>query len=927
MPQGQGQGAARGGYRLPCLKGKGPVISTEGGGEERNAEERSPRMVGAPRKSSMSPRRMPWTAAGPPSRLPETSPRVVSPKGGSPTGMFRFPSTGSAFADRSPNDTPRETGIPELPPASPPLSPIGIAGSGSRRGSLSPVSGIRRRASVVAAVEEKEAQKKRESVASRLGGVDSGAEGVAFVGLERLPRNESKPVGMMRSESIGLPGPRRTASVSFTSDGADTSMNSRRGSASGSQRRASLVETQQARGEEARQRREELEAQKMRQVEEDAARAEEKRAHALDAGMRAARQLGVQRCSIWLHVLLSAAMPRTLHRLSAEERALNRLKKTMLPCLMLYRFRKVVKARRAQRETEMLQRITESQIAPPSVPKLRASIGLFEEWGDYSLEKIREAMMPMYFKHDEFVVMEGDWGQEMYVIQNGDVEISARDPKKKSKSHIDGKMVLATVSHHSAAPFFGEFAVLSDEPRQASVRVTSEGCDLWCIRKGIVLQQLRTLPPRVQRNMRTLADQRRTDILAKIHPLTPEALRQVPCFRQWTIPALQRLAALFTARVVRPHTLLVTEGEKGDSLFFVASGKVGIYRQKEQPPQKPQEVPLVTPASSEPGNSGGRQPAAWKKKGRRSSLSSSTTKAESLNSSMRQRPSSGSPVPRTRQMSNERTETDERTLTEPLSGESLICPEDYGERITTIGTGSVFGEIAVLFLEPRCASVVSLSACDLWVLSKPNLMSILSERPDWFVAAKTQVNQERARRLPQCTAGMLTKDSLLSQSIPLRALREIAGQMTPRIVERGDLIFQDGGPPSLWYLQGGIAINEKSHETICEGSVIGAAEVLTFQPRRVGIRADSKCELHEISAIQLWATLRGDFQDTASKLEGEKWQGDTTRRTGLPLQKTEEPEQTSPGLHKSRSFHRRQSMRRGSASPESPGHRGSFVSQ
>jgi CRP-like cAMP-binding protein len=68
------------------------------------------------------------------------------------------------------------------------------------------------------------------------------------------------------------------------------------------------------------------------------------------------------------------------------------------------------------------------------------------------------------FRGGEFVFRQGDAGDRIYVVKSGEVEVVRDDPQK-------GEVVLARLGKGA---YFGEMALLSDAPRNASVRAATD---------------------------------------------------------------------------------------------------------------------------------------------------------------------------------------------------------------------------------------------------------------------------------------------------------------------------------------------------------------------------------------------------------------------------------------------------------------------
>ena len=68
------------------------------------------------------------------------------------------------------------------------------------------------------------------------------------------------------------------------------------------------------------------------------------------------------------------------------------------------------------------------------------------------------------FRSGEVVFRQGDVGDRIYVVKSGDVEVVREDPEK-------GEVLLARLGKGA---YFGEMALLTDAPRNASVRAVGD---------------------------------------------------------------------------------------------------------------------------------------------------------------------------------------------------------------------------------------------------------------------------------------------------------------------------------------------------------------------------------------------------------------------------------------------------------------------
>jgi CRP/FNR family transcriptional regulator, cyclic AMP receptor protein len=81
------------------------------------------------------------------------------------------------------------------------------------------------------------------------------------------------------------------------------------------------------------------------------------------------------------------------------------------------------------------------------------------------------------YEHGEVIVREGDEGSEMFIIQEGEVEVS--------REMGGASVVLATLGR---GEFFGEMSLLESEPRSATVRAVGKTTLLVLKRGGLLLK-------------------------------------------------------------------------------------------------------------------------------------------------------------------------------------------------------------------------------------------------------------------------------------------------------------------------------------------------------------------------------------------------------------------------------------------------------
>ena len=87
------------------------------------------------------------------------------------------------------------------------------------------------------------------------------------------------------------------------------------------------------------------------------------------------------------------------------------------------------------------------------------AIPFFAELSEEDLQAIGQKVQMQYFGPEQVIFEEGDYGEEMYVIKRGRVQV-IRD--------------FSIIAELSSGAFFGEMALVSDEPRNATIKAVDE---------------------------------------------------------------------------------------------------------------------------------------------------------------------------------------------------------------------------------------------------------------------------------------------------------------------------------------------------------------------------------------------------------------------------------------------------------------------
>ena len=594
-------------------------------------------------------------------------------------------------------------------------------------------------------------------------------------------------------------------------------------------------------------RRAEAENARLQSLRETHERLEEKRNDAAsERVLRPKRVAGAQRCSLWLQVLCSFLTVDALKTAWDEETAMNTLKNAFLP--MIWRRRHKQRCLQRANDAREKGRILREAVTPPTVADL-AKIGFFKNWSPIGLEHLVNSMWLCEYSAGDFIVMQGDWGSCMYLIQEGTVEVSIRNPKRGGKSHKNETLKLAQITPESERPFFGEFSLLANEPRSASCVATTR-CVLWVVEKSVVDQALLSLSDTVRHDMAIVADSRRTQLLATIHPLTADVLRDAhPLFSCWTEDVLRSVIKLFEARVCRPDVEVFKENDPGLHFFIVASGDVVIRQSR--------RAPLAETSAS---------PKAMDKKG----LGMSSPR------SPRRSPSVAPPNRLPALTVRENTSSSE--------------PRE----VAHLHTGDSFGENAVLFLDRRAATAVTTSRTDLWQLPKAALLDVLTSYPAWYMHAKEVTNALRASRLDPQPYGVWHSATLMTHGVPLRLWKELTAKATPLVIEANTALLTKGGAVAhISLVVWGRLLRRDSEVVYGPGSLVGVGEACTFQPHSLAtVVSEQRVELWQVPLTQLHSAMKTEYPAELKKMTAQDVLSQAADTLGVPVQDSAEIRRT-----------------------------------
>jgi CRP-like cAMP-binding protein len=197
--------------------------------------------------------------------------------------------------------------------------------------------------------------------------------------------------------------------------------------------------------------------------------------------------------------------------------------------------------------------------AEPAVPAL-PHVPLFSDLSREAFVALARRLRLRSARAGAEVLRAGDRGQSLFVVAAGRLRVE--------REGAEGRVVLG---HVGDGEFFGEMALLSGEPRMASV-VAETDCELLEIQAGVLAELCRA-----HRSVAlSLTRFYRRRLLANV-------MSTSPVFRPFSPEDRSALVRRFRTREVAPGEVLVQEGKRSEGLFVVLSGRFDVVRGAPRP--------------------------------------------------------------------------------------------------------------------------------------------------------------------------------------------------------------------------------------------------------------------------------------------------------------------------------------------------------
>jgi|MudIll2142460700_1097286.scaffolds.fasta_scaffold16344_2 CRP-like cAMP-binding protein len=171
-----------------------------------------------------------------------------------------------------------------------------------------------------------------------------------------------------------------------------------------------------------------------------------------------------------------------------------------------------------------------------------------------ALESLVENLALIHLEPEEILFHEGDPGDALYVIVEGEVSVQAEGPPRVEMARL------------GAGSFIGEVALMTDQPRSATVTALGPS-ELLRIDRHTLGRVLADHGDVLRAVLRFVRDR-----------LVDRWMRTSPLFRPFDEPQRAELAAKFNFLEIEDGTRLIDAGTRPDGLYIVLAGKFIVER-------------------------------------------------------------------------------------------------------------------------------------------------------------------------------------------------------------------------------------------------------------------------------------------------------------------------------------------------------------
>ena len=167
---------------------------------------------------------------------------------------------------------------------------------------------------------------------------------------------------------------------------------------------------------------------------------------------------------------------------------------------------------------------------------------LFSKLSENDLTEILESMESHEYHKDETVIQEGDAGDEFYVIEDGSFDI-----------YVDGVKIDKTIGDGEGPGYFGDLALISNQPRNATI-VANRDSRVWSLSRQFFRSAQVTSSSKQSRGLE-------------------EFLYKIEQFKHLGAPTLASLARSFVKQTYQDDEVIIRQGDIGTEFFVLYDGE------------------------------------------------------------------------------------------------------------------------------------------------------------------------------------------------------------------------------------------------------------------------------------------------------------------------------------------------------------------
>lgn len=191
-----------------------------------------------------------------------------------------------------------------------------------------------------------------------------------------------------------------------------------------------------------------------------------------------------------------------------------------------------------------------------------STIPLFADLSEEALWAVAQRLLLCHVPAKELVFVEGSLGDALYLIDTGRIELVAKK-----------RMGLTVLARLGTDEFFGETALLTGKPRSTTARAATH-TNLWVLYRSD-FDDLVNRYPAISLALSKVLSDRLADMDRQF---TESHLRGVKLLAGLSSGQIEDISNRLKPVRYRQKEVIIREGESGDAMYFIESGRVQVTR-------------------------------------------------------------------------------------------------------------------------------------------------------------------------------------------------------------------------------------------------------------------------------------------------------------------------------------------------------------